>query len=278
MSTEENPYNANASTAVDPETTIFVGSLAQDCTEQDLQDVFSGELGPVEVEIPSTKSKGGRNFYNRYGFVKFPQKIDVDSIKEKYEKTIVKEKSISIRKVLTQEERDAEREERIRNRKNGRGGAAPRGGRPRTFGNRGAAVPAPPTKDKTPLEEMERSSDTLYVNNIPYHATKEELGEFFGTNPELVVLPMRRMKDTKTKRVFFSKKMNRGIAFVTFENLSEGGISEKVEEFQGKTFQERPITVDIAAVRPPLEREEETTEIPKESTDIPKESAEISKE
>lgn len=254
MSVEEiKPVETSVETVVDPETTIFVGNVARDCSEEDLKQIFEAEFGSVEVEIPS-KTKKGRTFFNRYAFVKFPQKIDVDAIKEKYDKQVVKEKGIYIRRALTQEERDAERQERIRNRRgNGRGG---RGGK---FTNsRGAAVPAPPRKDRTPLEEMERSSDTLYVNNIPYSATKEELAEFFGTKPELVVLPMRRMKDTKTERVFFSKKMNRGIAFITFEGLSSSDeIAQKVESFQGKTLQERPIVVDVAAVRAPREEHEQ---------------------
>lgn len=261
MSIEENnQVESIAVSTVDPETTIFVGNVSKDCTEDDLSKIFEGEFGSVEVEIPSTKSREGRTFYNRYAFVKFPQKIDVDAIKEKYDKQVVRDKGIYIRKALTQEERDAERQERIRNRRgNGRGGRGGSAGAKFT-NNRGAAVPAPPRKDKTPLEEMERSKDTLYVNNIPYYATKEELGEFFGTKPELVVLPMRRMKDTKTKRVFFSRRMNRGIAFITFDNLtSDDDIAKKVEEFQGKTLQERPIVVDVAAVRPPREEEEPAT-------------------
>lgn len=238
-------------TFVDPETTIFVGNVSKDCTEEDLKDVFSGEFGSVEVEIPAAKTRNGHTFYNRYAFVKFPQKIDVEAIKGKYDKQVVKERGIYIRKALTQEERDAERQERIRNRRAGRGGA-------KFANNRGAAVPAPPKKDKTPLEEMERSKDTLYVNNIPYYATKEQLAEFFGTKPELVVLPMRRMRDTNTKRVFFSKKMNRGIAFITYDTFAEGeDINKKVESFQGKTLQDRPIVVDVAAVRPPREEREQ---------------------
>lgn len=53
--------------------------------------------------------------------------------------------------------------------------------------------------------------------------------------------------------------MNRGIAFVTFENL-QGDIKSKVDEFQGKTLQDRPIVVDVAALRQPNNKEEETSE------------------
>ncbi|EDO14339.1 hypothetical protein Kpol_175p2 [Vanderwaltozyma polyspora DSM 70294] len=257
---------------VDPETTIFVGNIANESTEDDVKQVFNEEFGSVEVEFPSSANPRGRVYYSKYAFVKFPQKIDVDAIKEKYDKKVINEKGIFIRKALTAEEREAERKARQANRRGtrgsfrGRGRGGSRGGRGGRGGSRGGfrshglAVPAPPRKEKIPLTEMERSKDTLYVNNVPYYATKEELAEFFGTTPELVVLPMRRMKDMRTKRVFFSKRMNRGIAFVTFADLTSD-ISNKVENFQGKTLQDREITVDIAALKPHFDDEEETQEI-----------------
>lgn len=236
------PVATTPKVPVDPETTIFVGNVASGVTGEDLKQVFQEEFsGQVEVEIPApaTTTKG-KVLPRRYAFVKFPQKIDVESIKSKYDKTVVKEKGIFIRKALTEEERDTQRKTKKQQRKNTKKGSK--------FPKFRTAVSAPPNKEKPPLEEMERSNDTLYVNNIPYSATKEQLAEFFGTKPELIVLPMRRMRNTKTNKVFYSKKMNRGIAFVTFENL-EVDIKNKVEEFQSKTLQDRPIVVDVAALR-----------------------------
>ncbi|SCU90415.1 LAMI_0E01970g1_1 [Lachancea mirantina] len=235
-------------TVVDPETTIFIGNVARDCTEEDLKSVFGDE---VEVEIPSTKS--GRFFKQRYAFVKYPSKIDFDAIREKHDRTVVKERGIYIRRAQTQEERDAKRTARASQQQQKKGETAHRVAR--------KSVPAPPQKPertKAPLETMERSKDTLYVNNVPYHATKEQIAEFFSTQPELVVLPLRRMRDVKTKKFFFSKKMNRGIAFVTFENCTD--IAAKVDEFKGKKFNDRELAVDVAALKPDRSNDKEQTE------------------
>ncbi|AQZ10323.1 SBP1 (YHL034C) and RNP1 (YLL046C) [Zygosaccharomyces parabailii] len=262
MSSEEvsNNNGSNSTTTapkavVDPETTIFVGNVSVEATEPDLKQLFVEEFGElVEVEIPApAKTSRGRVLERRYAFVKFPSKIDVEAIKGKYDKSVVKDKGIFIRKALTEEERDAQRKSKRQQQQQRRKAKAGNFPKFRT------AVSAPPIKEKPPLEEMERSTDTLYVNNIPYSATREELAEFFGTKPELIVLPMRRMRNTKTNKLFYSKKMNRGIAFVTFENL-QGDIKSKVDEFQGKTLQDRPIVVDVAALRQPNNKEEETSE------------------
>lgn len=256
---------------VDPETTIFIGNVARDCQEEDLKKVFEED---VEVEIPSVKS--GRLFKQRYAFVKFPHKIDFDAVKAKYDKTVIKERGIYIRRAQTEEERDAKRKARAERPR--KAAAATTGGSaeaetPASAGEAAtdaadaasgvsgagkkparSAVPAPPKRQerpRVPLETMERSTDTLYVNNVPYFATKEELAEFFGTTPELVVLPLRRMRNVKTKQFFYSKRMNRGIAFVTFENCAD--IAQKVQEFQGKSLNDRELAVDVAALKPPRE-------------------------
>ncbi|AGO11195.1 AaceriACL071Cp [[Ashbya] aceris (nom. inval.)] len=224
---------------VDPDTTIFIGNLAGDCSEEDLKQVFGAH---VEVEIPSNKT--GKFYKQRYAFVKFPAKIDFEEVKEKYDKTVVRERSIYVRQALTKEQRDQHKQLQRGSR------LAARGARRGKKFVRGQAVPAPPQREKVPLDQLERSSDTLYVNNIPYYATKEEIAEFFGTKPELIVLPMRRMRDTVSNRFFYSKSMNRGIAFVTFEDVAGDAIVQKMEQFQGKVLKDREITVDVAATKP----------------------------
>ncbi|CCE65360.1 hypothetical protein TPHA_0K02300 [Tetrapisispora phaffii CBS 4417] len=279
---EEVQENTDTKIVIDPDTTIFVGNLASSCTEEDLYSLFSSEAGGVKVDIPPARqneniSSNGysRKFHNKFAFVTFPEKIDMDKILEKYDQQVIKDKAIFIRKGLSPEERDAAKGERMANRR-GRGGSRgsfrgsfrgdkgnfrggsynSRGGSYRgstsrgSFrGGRGGSTSVPPRKEKTPLNEMERSTDTLYVNNIPYYANKHELAHFFGINEEDVVLPMRRMRDQRTKRVFFSKRMNRGIAFVTFTDPNVD-IIKKSEEFQGKVFQDRAIVVDVAALKP----------------------------
>lgn len=213
-------------TTVDPETSIFVGNLSPDTTVQDLRNVFGDA---VDIEIPSSQTS--KRFSKIFAFVKYDDKIDVEELKSKYDKTVIKDKSIYITRALSPEDFAS------RKQKNG--------------GRRGKAVPAPPTKTKrkqVPLDEMERSTNTLYVNNVPYHTTKAEIAGFFGTTEDSIILPMRRMRDTKTKKVFFSKSSNRGIAFVTYPEGVD--IDTKAKEFQGKFFQERELTVDVAANKP----------------------------
>ncbi|CEP61521.1 uncharacterized protein LALA0_S03e04720g [Lachancea lanzarotensis] len=251
-------------TIVDPETTIFVGNVARECQEADLQAVFGDQ---VEVEIPSAKN--GKSFKQRYAFVKFPSKIDFDAIKAQYDKTVIKDRGIYIRRAQTEEERDEKRQARISKSRKQQASknqeteaAAETGAGASSRDNQTdaaaedrkpvrSAIPAPPKrqeKPRAPLESMERTTDTLYVNNVPYMATKEQVAEFFGTEPDLVVMPLRRMRNVKTKQYFYSKKMNRGIAFVTFKNCSD--IAQKVTEFQGKSFNDRELAVDVAALKP----------------------------
>lgn len=110
-------------------------------------------------------------------------------------------------------------------------------------------------KEKIPLDQMERSKDTLYINNVPFKATKEEVAEFFGTDADSISLPMRKMRDQHTGRIFTSDSANRGMAFVTFsgENVD---IEAKAEEFKGKVFGDRELTVDVAVIRPENDEEE----------------------
>lgn len=217
----------NTKIVVDPETSIFVGNLSPETSPEDLQKVF-GES--VKVEIPTLQSD--RTYPRIFAFVTFDDKVDVEDLRSKFDKTVIKDKSIYVTKVLTPEEQQLKKQKRRAN-------------------QRGKAVPAPPKKNKeaqVPLEQMERSKDTLYVNNIPYHTTKAEIASFFGTTEESVILPMRRMKDTTTKRVFFSRKFNRGIAFVSFPEGTD--IEAKAAEFNGKNFEDRELTVDVAANKP----------------------------
>ena len=66
---------------------------------------------------------------------------------------------------------------------------------------------------------------------------------------------MRKMRDQHTGRIFTSDSANRGMAFVTFdgENID---IEAKAEEFKGKIFGDRELTVDVAVIRPENDEEE----------------------
>lgn len=249
----------------DPETTVFVGNVDSNATSAELKAVFGNE---VEVEIPVINKRDGRMIQTRHAFVKFPSTINPQEIKEKFDGEMILDKPIFIKKALTNEQLSNQRSRFSFRGGSHRGyfrGGYSRGGSQRggyfrgnsRGGNvfRGNGRYNNPRKERVPLEEMERSTDTVYVNNVAYSATKEEIAEFFGTTPELVVLPMKRIRDYRTRKFFFSKTVNRGIAFVTFENLT-GDIKSKVDEFNGKSFKDRELSLDVAAKKPVFDEEE----------------------
>lgn len=248
------PHHLSDKFPIDPEDTIFIGNVSYEVTEDDLKEIFTEEFGQVEVDIPEKPHREGHVPASRHAFVKFPKKIDFDAIKEKYDLKNIKEREIHIKKAKTAEELHSLSQRRFRHRNNGgRGGFGHRGGfagRGRNGGRSGFQQ----RREKIPLDQMERSKDTLYVNNIPFDATREQLAEFFGVQVESVVLPMRRMRNHNTGRTYTSNKYNRGIAFVTFADIADD-ISKKVEEFNGKSIQDREIVVDIAVLRPESDEE-----------------------
>ena len=251
------PHHLSDKFPIDPEDTIFIGNVSYEVTENDLKEIFTEEFGEVEVDIPEKPHREGHVPASRHAFVKFPKKIDFDAIKEKYDLKNIKEREIHIKKARTAEELHSLSQRRFRHRNNGgRGGFGHRGGfagRGRNGGRSGFQQ----RREKIPLDQMERSKDTLYVNNIPFDATREQLAEFFGVQVEAVVLPMRRMRNHNTGRTYTSNKYNRGIAFITFADIADD-ISKKVEEFNGKSIQDREIVVDVAVLRPESDEESGT--------------------
>ena len=103
-----------------------------------------------------------------------------------------------------------------------------------------------------PLSELERSTDTLYVNNIPFETTRAEVAETFEVPIDSVVVPMRRVRDRETGKSTPSDKFNRGMAFITFQNLP-GTIAEKAAEYTDKQIGDRTLVVDVAVVRPEVD-------------------------
>ncbi|MDR0535527.1 MAG: RNA-binding protein [Puniceicoccales bacterium] len=85
----------------------------------------------------------------------------------------------------------------------------------------------------------------LFVGNLTWGATEEDLGNYFGQFGKIAEVEV--MRDRFTGRA-------RGFAFVTYENPEEARIA--VENTEGKDFQGRPLKVNIARPRedrPPRE-------------------------
>ncbi|CCF59934.1 hypothetical protein KAFR_0I01530 [Kazachstania africana CBS 2517] len=252
-------------TPIDPETTIFIGNVAHECTEDDLKKIFQGEFGDVEVDMPKKENREGHIPASKHAFVIFPQKIDFVAIKEKYDLTSINDREIHIKRAKTPSTLRALAERRYGGRGNFRGRQVGsrgnfRGSRGGFRGGRGGfrgGFQSSQRREKVPLDQMEKSKDTIYVNNVPFDSTKEQLAEFFGVSVESVVLPMRRLRNFRTGRSFPSDRHNRGIAFITFEEFT-GDIVAKAEELNGKKLGERALVVDVAAVKPEHEEAEES--------------------
>ncbi|RLV86128.1 Regulator of rDNA transcription protein 5 [Meyerozyma sp. JA9] len=90
--------------------------------------------------------------------------------------------------------------------------------------------------------------DRIYIGNVDYNATEEELREFFAntgvTSVEIPSKTLIRGKKEITRRL--------GFAFVSFE--SKEAADKAVEEFNDKQFKSRKIFVK-KAVPPPTEEE-----------------------
>jgi len=75
---------------------------------------------------------------------------------------------------------------------------------------------------------------TLYVGNLPWNTTAEELGEFFGQYGQ--VESSRIITDRETGR-------SRGFGFIEVEEMDAARMAE---ELNGKDFGGRPLTVNEA--------------------------------
>jgi RNA recognition motif-containing protein len=78
---------------------------------------------------------------------------------------------------------------------------------------------------------------TLYVGNLPWSATEEELTELFGTKAE--VISARIVTDRQTGR-------SRGFGFV---EVPEESVAEVIEGLNGYEMDGRQITVNEARER-----------------------------
>lgn len=75
---------------------------------------------------------------------------------------------------------------------------------------------------------------TLYVGNLPWNTTAEELGEFFSQYGE--ISSSRIITDRETGR-------SRGFGFI---EVGEEDAERMAEELNGKNFGGRPLTVNEA--------------------------------
>jgi len=85
---------------------------------------------------------------------------------------------------------------------------------------------------------MEESVKTFYVGNLEWHATPEELKEFFM--PLGTVQSVEIIKDRETGK-------SKGFGFVTMDNADEA-----MKEMNGKEFRGRSLKLNEAREKTPL--------------------------
>jgi len=80
----------------------------------------------------------------------------------------------------------------------------------------------------------------LYVGNLPYSTTNQELEDLFAQVGE--VISAQVMTDRDTGR-------SRGFGFVEMED--DQAANEAIRKYDGKPYQSRPLTVNVARPRVP---------------------------
>ncbi|EDO14717.1 hypothetical protein Kpol_311p2 [Vanderwaltozyma polyspora DSM 70294] len=209
-------------------TSIFVGNLGLNVDENDLRELFQ----EFEIESITISKSKNQMILNLYSIITINGTVDIKEAKSKYDNYKLKDTNIRVHPV---------RRPQLKRKSSARSS--------NSFNSQRSMLSRSSSKNL----QKEKSKDTVYVNNVSYETTKEEIADFFGTNIDMVVLPMRKIKNHKTNKIHFSRKFNKGIAFVTFPELDKD-ITEIVDKFQGKKLNDRILATDIALLREPNNR------------------------
>jgi cold-inducible RNA-binding protein len=90
------------------------------------------------------------------------------------------------------------------------------------------------------VREMEERGATIYVGNLPWRTTEDELAQLF--RPFGGVRDVRIIQDPSTGR-------SRGYGFVELQHGD--GVRKAVEALDGHELQGRPLMVSVARPKPP---------------------------
>jgi RNA recognition motif-containing protein len=170
-----------------------------DLTEGDIKDLVSEHVEVKSVKLPRDKvSNNGRGFC----FVEVESDEDVEKAISALDGVESAGRRIRVSKSVPKDQVEKTVKPETRNRN--------------------------PDTPKTP-----EGYGKIYVSNLPYEITNEELTDLFGEYGEVleVYVPVNRMKNT-----------GRGFAFVT---MKEEDIANAIEQTHGKEVQGRPITSSI---------------------------------
>ncbi|KAG0663038.1 hypothetical protein C6P45_000914 [Maudiozyma exigua] len=98
--------------------------------------------------------------------------------------------------------------------------------------------------------KKKKTDNTIFVRNIPYNVSRKELAEFLKVKENNISLPMSRLQDLTTGKIFNSKTTNKGYLFIRYENCDPNEpIERKVEQLQGQILGNRKLMTEIARVK-----------------------------
>ncbi len=203
------------------EAKLFVAGLPETVSEDVLRQLFEATGGTVvSVSLPKDRTTGRPR---GFGFVTLATPEEAQSAREALDGSIQAGKSISVRPFQSEPPR--------------RDGVA--GAPPSSFGPRG------PSSVRGPSSQANAPDRTLYVGNLPYDCTTEEVEELINGAVEGGVV-----------RVYFPVDQDgrkRGFGFVTMATAE--GAKTVSEQLRSAELRGRRLVINLKGDRPPPRNE-----------------------
>lgn len=218
-----------------PQKTLYVGNLPEDFTVEQLQETF-GKIGTVKASKILLNKEGKSR---EYGFVEFEDETDLQKAVDQLNNTEIGGKAVKV-EVSNSKGRRRYPRNGFRGRRGGFRGR--RGGFRGGF--RGRRSTRKPQKDR-PL-----STTTLFVRNLPFSTTDEELLKLFESFSPISANVVRNKYDRSY-----------GYGFVVFASEENQKLGLQLHETEVESPKgARRITVLIARVREETQNGETTVE------------------
>lgn len=194
---------------------LFVAGLPDSVTEEVLRDLFAESgVQTLDVSLPRDRMSGRPR---GFAFVRLSSPEDVDRALSQLDGTIVGDSSISVRRFKAE---------------------APNRDRTGAPGGPGASGPRPGGGGRGPAADT--SDRTLYVGNLPYDVTQEEVESVLRSRGAEAIVRVHLPLDPDGRR--------RGFGFVTLGSADAARAA--VDQLQGATVRGRTLTVNAALPKP----------------------------
>lgn len=213
----------NSNSKPDLKSTVYIGNLPSKTHRNDLKLFLKDEPNVSSILLRSKKIYiEGRQQILKFAFVSFSERIYIEKLNIKYQKiNFLNDKPLSFENIHVAK---------------------------RTKTRRSKATIKP--DKKIPLSNVEKSNNTIFIRNVPYSISKEQLANFLNLDVELISMPMRKVKDLETGKIIRSQERNRGYAFATYNKLhASEKIDDKVLELNGKKLNNRKLFVAVSIAR-----------------------------